>query len=36
MFTFFMRYEKFFNQSSYWKMEKNPRMKWEISQAMHK
>jgi len=33
--TFFMKYENFFNKSSYWKMEKNPRMKWEISQLMH-
>ncbi|MBI9043131.1 MAG: alpha/beta fold hydrolase [Anaerolineaceae bacterium] len=33
--TFFMKYENFFNKSSYWKMEKNPRMKWEIGQTMH-
>ena len=24
-----------FTKSSFWKMEKNPRMKWEISQVMH-
>jgi len=35
IFKFFMKYENFFNKSSYKKMEKNPRMKWEISQIMH-
>lgn len=35
MFKFFMKYENFFNKSAYWKMEMNPRMKWEISQTMH-
>jgi pimeloyl-ACP methyl ester carboxylesterase len=35
MFKFFMKYENLFNKSSYWKMEKNPRMKWEISNAMY-
>ncbi len=32
---FFMKYENFFNKSALKKMEKNPRMKWEISQTMH-
>ncbi len=35
IFKFFLKYENLFNKSSYWKMEKNPRMKWEISQTMH-
>ena len=35
MFEFFMKFENLFNKSAYWKMEKNPRMKWEISQTMH-
>lgn len=35
MFEFFMKFENFFNKSSYWKAEKNPRMKWEINQQMH-
>lgn len=35
MFTFFMRYEGFFNKSAAFKMERNPRMKWEISNSMH-
>jgi len=35
IFEFFMKFENLFNKSSYWKMEKNPRMKWEISQTMH-
>jgi len=32
--TFFMRYENLFNKASFMKMEKNARMKWEISQTM--
>lgn len=32
--TFFMRYENFFNKAAFKKMEKNARMKWEISQTM--
>lgn len=35
IFKFFMKFENLFNKSSFWKMEKNPRMKWEISQVMH-
>jgi len=35
MFEFFMKFENLFNKSAYWKMEKNPRVKWEISQTMH-
>ena len=35
IFEFFMKFENLFNKSSYWKMEKNPRMKWEINQQMH-
>jgi len=35
MFEFFMKFENLFNKSSYWKMEKNARMKWEITQSMH-
>jgi pimeloyl-ACP methyl ester carboxylesterase len=35
MFEFFMRFENLFNKSSYWKMRRNIRMKWEISQQMH-
>ena len=34
MMTFFMKYENFFNKASFKKMEKNARMKWEISQTM--
>ncbi|MEN8194288.1 MAG: alpha/beta fold hydrolase [Bacteroidota bacterium] len=34
MFNFFMKFETLFNKSSYWKAEKNPRMKWEINQQM--
>jgi len=35
MFEFFMKYENLFNKSAYWKMKKNFRMKWELSQIMH-
>ena len=28
-------FENFFNKSSYWKAEKNSRMKWEINQQIH-
>ncbi len=35
IFEFFMKFENLFNKSAYWKMEKNYRMKWEISQTMH-
>lgn len=35
IFIFFMKFENFFNKSAYWKMEKNPRMKWEIGQTIH-
>lgn len=35
MFVFFTRYENFFNKSSYRQMKTNPRMKWEINNAMH-
>jgi len=35
MFTYFMKYEDFFNRSSYWKMEKSPAVKWQIAQSMH-
>jgi len=35
MFKSFMKYENLFNKSAYWKIEKNPRMKWEINQTMH-
>jgi pimeloyl-ACP methyl ester carboxylesterase len=35
MFEYFMKFENLFNRSAYWKMSKNPRMKWEISQTMH-
>ena len=35
MFKFFMKYENLFNKSAYWKMNKNPRMKWEIDQTMY-
>ncbi len=34
MFEFFMKYENLFNKSAYWKMEKNPRMTWEIGNTM--
>jgi len=34
IFEFFMKYENLFNKSSYMKMEKNPRMKWEIGNTM--
>lgn len=34
MFEFFMRYENFFNKSAYKKMERNPRMMWEIGNTM--
>lgn len=34
IFKFFMKFEDLFNRSSYWKMNKNPRMKWEINQQM--
>ena len=34
MFEFFMKYENLFNKSAYWKMEKNPRMQWEIGNTM--
>lgn len=34
IFKFFLKFESLFNKSSYWKMEKNPRMKWEINQIM--
>ncbi len=34
IFEFFMRYETLFNKSSFMKMEKNPRMKWEIGNTM--
>jgi len=34
MFEFFMKYEDLFNKSAYWKMAKNPRMKWEIGNTM--
>lgn len=32
--AFFMKYENFFNKAAFKKMEKNARMKWEISQTM--
>ena len=35
MFRSFMKFESLFNKSAYWKMERNFRMKWEISQTMH-
>jgi len=35
MFEFFMKYENFFNRSSYWKMKHNPAVKWQIGNAMH-
>ena len=35
MFRFFMKFEGLFNKSAYWKMKRNFRMKWEISQTMH-
>jgi len=35
IFKFFMKYENLFNKSSYWKMKNNPRMKWEIGNAMY-
>ncbi len=35
MFKFFMKYENLFNKSAYWKMKKNPRMKWEIGNTMY-
>jgi len=35
IFEFFMKFENLFNKSAYWKMEKNYRMKWEISQTIH-
>ena len=35
MFKFFMKYENLFNKSAYWKMKKNPRMKWEIRNTMY-
>jgi len=35
MFKFFMKFENLFNKSAYWKMKKNPRMKWEINQQMY-
>jgi pimeloyl-ACP methyl ester carboxylesterase len=35
MQSFFMRYENFFNKTALKKMEMNPRMKWEISNAMY-
>jgi len=35
MFKYFMKYENLFNKSAYWKMKKNPRMKWEISNTMY-
>ena len=35
MFEFLMKFENLFNKSSYWKMKKNFRMKWEITQTMH-
>jgi len=35
MFKFFMKYENFFNRSSYWKMQKNPAVQWQIGNAMH-
>jgi len=34
MFEFFMKYENFFNKSAFKKMERNPRMKWEIGNTM--
>ncbi len=34
IFEFFMKYENLFNKSAYWKMEKNPRMTWEIGNTM--
>jgi pimeloyl-ACP methyl ester carboxylesterase len=34
IFEFFMKYEKLFNKSAFMKMEKNPRMKWEIGNTM--
>jgi pimeloyl-ACP methyl ester carboxylesterase len=34
IFEFFMRYENLFNKSAFMKMEKNPRMKWEIGNTM--
>lgn len=34
IFEFFMRYENFFNKSAFKKMERNPRMKWEIGNTM--
>jgi pimeloyl-ACP methyl ester carboxylesterase len=34
IFEYFMKYEKFFNKSAYMKMERNPRMKWEIGNTM--
>ena len=34
MFEFFMRYENFFNRSAFKKMERNPRMMWEIGNTM--
>lgn len=35
LFKFFMKYEKLFNRSTYSKMEKNPRLKWEALNLMH-
>jgi len=35
IFKFFMKFKNIFNKSSYWKMKKNIRMKWEIAQQMH-
>lgn len=34
IFEYFMKYKNFFNKSAYAKMEKNPRMKWEIGNTM--
>jgi len=34
VFEFFMKYENAFNKSAYWKMKRNPRMKWEIGNTM--
>jgi pimeloyl-ACP methyl ester carboxylesterase len=34
MFEFFMKFENLFNKSAYWKMDQNPRMKWEIGNTM--
>jgi len=35
MMKFLLKFENFFNKSTYRKMKNNPRMKWEISQIMH-